>query len=186
MKEKVKKQNKVIYFIAFFIAIFLIVIGITTFYNIKYPIKYKDYIIKYADKYSLERELVASVINEESSYNSKAISKNGAIGLMQILPSTGEYIAKKLGDENYSTEKLFDEETNIRYGCYYLSYLKEKFSDKKVYLSAYNAGETTVSMWLKDRELSGDGILLLDIPYNVTKNYTYKILDGMRHYKGRI
>lgn len=186
MKEKVEKQNKAIYFIAFFIAIFLIIIGIITFYNIKYPIKYRDYIIKYADEYSLDRELVASVINEESSYNSRAISKNGAIGLMQILPSTGEYIAQRLGDDDYSTEKLFDEETNIRYGCYYLSYLKERFSDEKVYLSAYNAGETTVAMWLNDREISSDGISLNDIPYNVTKNYTYKILDGMRHYKGRI
>lgn len=185
-KNKKKSKSKVGYFISFFVAIILICGGMFAFYQIRYPVKYKETIIKYADTYAINRQLVASLINEESSFNENAVSKVGAMGLMQITPSTGEYIAQKLGVEDYKTEDLFDVETNIKFGCYYLNYLREKFVDERVYLSAYNAGETTVSLWLNNKDISSDGVTLDKIPYNVTEHYTNRILNGMKHYSGRI
>ncbi len=182
-KEKTKKKFG--YVFAFFLSIAVICIGMFAFYQIKYPLKYSEYIIKYSNEYSLDKELVASLINEESSFVSSAVSKKGAIGLMQILPSTGEYIASQL-NENFYNEKLFDPETNIRYGCYYLNYLRDKFVDEKVYLSAYNAGETTVNFWLANKDISKDGVTLNKIPYSVTADYTNRILMGKKHYRGRI
>lgn len=184
--DKVKKKSKFVYILAFFIIIGLLLLSMLIFYKVRYPIKYNEYITKYSNEYSLSPTLVASVINEESSFNPSAVSKMNAIGLMQISPSTGKYIAEKLGDEDYATEKLFDPETNIKYGCYYLSYLREKFKDITVYLSAYNAGETTVSLWLDDTTISQDGKTLDKVPYNVTKTYVERIINGMKHYKGRI
>lgn len=184
-KENKSRKKKIGMFFAFVISIAIICIGMLAFYQIRYPVKHQNYIAKYSAEYSLDKELVASIINEESSFDASIVSSKGAVGLMQILPSTGEYIASKLGETFYS-EKLFDPETNIKYGCYYLNYLRDKFVYEKVYLSAYNAGETTVSLWLANKELSKDGKTLNKIPYTITASYTNKILQGKKHYKGRI
>ncbi len=185
MKKKKKERNGK-YILAFLLAVVLIVGGFFAIYQLRYPVKYQNEIAKYADSYSLDRTMVASLINEESSFNPNAVSKVGAIGLMQITPSTARFVANKLGDKNYEDSQLFDPDTNIKYGCYYLKYLRDKFVDTKVVLTAYNAGETTVRLWLKDKQYSLDGVTLSKIPYNVTNNYTTKILSGMRHYTNRI
>jgi soluble lytic murein transglycosylase len=182
---KTKKKGKVGYFIAFFVCVALIIGGAFLLYQLKYPIQYEEFIVKYSDEYSLDKTLVCSLINEESSFNTKAVSSRGAIGLMQITPSTGEFIATKL-DEDYAEENLYDPETNIRYGCFYLDYLRTKFVDEEVYLSAYNAGETTVKLWLANNTLSSDGVTLDTIPYKITREYTQSILNGKKHYLGRI
>lgn len=186
MKKKNKKERKGKYFLAFLLTVIFVVGGLFAFYKIRYPVKYQDEIAKYSDSYSLDRTMVASLINEESSFNPNAVSKAGAIGLMQITPSTGQFVANKLGDTNYDASQLFEPDTNIKYGCYYLKYLREKFVDTKVVLTAYNAGETTVRLWLKDKQYSTDGVTLSKIPYNVTDNYTTKIINGMKHYSNRI
>lgn len=182
---KLKKKSKAGYFFVFFISIALIITGAFVFYQIKYPIKYQEYIIKYSQQYSIDETLVCSLINEESSFDTNAVSAKGAIGLMQITPTTGAFIAEKL-DEEYAEKNLYDPETNIRYGCFYLDYLRTKFVDEQVYLSAYNAGESTVRLWLKNENLSSDGVTLSAIPYKITREYTTAILQGKKHYIGRI
>ncbi|NCB48666.1 MAG: lytic transglycosylase domain-containing protein [Clostridia bacterium] len=182
---KTKKKNKIGYFLAFFICVAVIIGGALIFYQMKYPVRYQEFVVKYANEYSLDKTLVCSLINEESSFNPNAVSSKGAMGLMQITSATGEFIAKKLDDE-FVEENLFDPETNIRYGCFYLDYLRTKFVDEEVYLSAYNAGETTVRLWLSNSNLSNDGVTLSTIPYKITREYTTSILQGKKHYIGRI
>jgi len=169
------------YFISFFICIVLIFSFLIVYYQVNYPLRYKEYILTYSKEYSLKPELVASLINAESSFNEKALSSSGAIGLMQILPSTGEYIASLL-KEDFTAINLYDPEKNIKYGCFYLIYLNKKFNSEKEVLCAYNAGETTVFMWLKNDSLSQDGKSLDSIPYKVTKNYTEKIIKNKKYY----
>jgi len=182
---KTKKKRKVGYFVAFFVCIALIIGGALVFYQVKYPVRYQEYILKYTEVYSLDKTLVCSLINEESSFDTNAVSTKGAIGLMQITSTTGAFIADKL-DEEYLEENLYDPETNIRYGCFYLDYLRTKFVDEQVYLSAYNAGESTVRLWLANSNLSDDGVTLSTIPYKITREYTASILQGKSHYVGRI
>ncbi len=180
------KAKRTFYFISFFISICLIIIFIYCFYNIKYPIKYKDEIVKYSSEYGLSSSLVASVINSESSFNKNATSNAGAIGLMQIIPSTAEYICDLLNEE-FFIENLYDPEKNIKYGCFYLRYLKNKFIDENTTLCAYNAGETIVFNWLKDKNISSNGISLDGkIPFNVTKNYANNIIKNKKYYLGRV
>lgn len=179
------KRKSIVYFLSIVLTITTILAFNAIFYTFKYPLKYKSEIIKYSTTYNLDPTFVASVINAESSFNPKVVSKKGAIGLMQILPSTAEYVAKLL-NEDYSLQKIYEPETNIRYGCYYLRYLENKFSTEKEVLCAYNAGETVVNSWLKNTSLSPDGKTIETIPYQVTKNYTQKIISGKKFYKGRI
>ena len=152
---------------------------------ILYPINYKDEIKKYSQEYNLKTEFVASLINVESGYNPNAISNKGAVGLMQIMPSTAEWIAGQINVE-YNPEYLKIPDYNIMLGCYYLRYLTDKFEDDVVVLCAYNAGEGVVRSWLNDKKYSSDGKKLDDIPYNSTKNYVKKIQSSISVYQKKL
>ncbi len=145
-----------------------------------YPVKYKDYVLEYSKEFNLDSKLVFSTIKVESSFNKKAVSNKGAKGLMQITDSTGEFIAVKLQESNYD---LFNEQTNIKFGCYYLRYLFNKFEDLTVVLCAYNAGEGNVNKWLSIKEYSVDGKTLVKIPYKETEEYVNKINKSFEKYK---
>jgi len=130
--------------------------------------------VKYGGIYGVEPELVLSVIYAESNFNFKAESKKGAAGVMQIMPSTAEYICSRLKEE-YQAENLYDYDKNIKYGTYYLGYLLGIFPAVETAVAAYNAGEGTVREWLK--AYSSDGATLDSIPYKETKNYTEKVMN---------
>ena len=105
-----------------------------------YPIKYEEQVNKYCADYNVESTLAQAVIREESKFNEQATSNSGALGLMQIMPDTGEWIAQQL-NEDYGDDYLYDVDRNIRYGVWYLSELMLEFSGNKVLvLAAYNAG----------------------------------------------
>ena len=132
-----------------------------------YPIKYKDLIVEYSVKYNLEPELVSSLIGAESGFDKDAVSNAGAVGLMQVLPSTAVEISNKLGVEYYDLHSPRD---NIEFGCYYLKYLLDYYKGDVVYsLCAYNAGINNVKYW----DFNGD---VDKIPIKQTKNYVKKIL----------
>ena len=142
------------------------------FFIVLYPIKYKNEILNYSDEYGLRAELVASIINVESSYNKKAISNSGAVGLMQIMPSTAQEIANEL---NFLSFDLEDAETNICFGCFYIKKLLSKYTNEATALAAYNAGPKNVDEWLRNPRFSDDGISLKHIPFHETRNYIRKI-----------
>lgn len=140
-----------------------------------YKLNYPNEIIAYADEFGVDRFLVAAIIHCESSNRETAVSPVGARGLMQIMPDTGEWIASKLDVADYTEEKLFDPETNIRFGCWYLDYLMDKFNGNRVnVLAAYNAGPGNVSEWLKNEEYSSGGELVR-IPFPETSQYVQKV-----------
>jgi len=176
-------KRKLIPYICFLLIIVFVVIGVNISFNNKFPLRYEKEIVKYSKEYDLEPEFVASVINTESAFNPDVVSTSGAMGLMQIMPSTAKYISNLMGEKEFRTEALFDPDTNINYGCYYLRYLISKFETKKVSLSAYNAGEGNVSKWLKDKKYSDDGLDLKTMPYYETMNYVSKIENSIKYYK---
>ncbi|MCD6422383.1 lytic transglycosylase domain-containing protein [bacterium] len=106
-----------------------------------YPLAYKDLIKKYALKFGIDPNLVAATIWTESRFDPYAVSPAGARGLMQLLPSTARSIAQKLGEGGlFSPDKLFDPETNIRYGTWYLAFYLRKYGEPSLALIAYNGG----------------------------------------------
>jgi soluble lytic murein transglycosylase len=189
-KGRKKKGNKKAKIIIIGLAIIIVLVAVA-FFALKdialrtiYPLDYKETIVQYAKEYTLDPNLVATVIWAESDYDANAESNKGAVGLMQIMPDTGQWIAKKLKIKNYSEESLKDPKTNIRLGCWYLNYLNNKFDgDLRNTLAAYNAGPGRVEGWLADKSISDDGETLKNIPYDETSNYVEKIERVYEVYK---
>lgn len=124
-------------------------------------VTWQDAIEQYAAEYNLQPAFVTAIIRNESSFRTNAESSVGARGLMQLMPDTAEWIAGKLNDRTYTFDRMYDAETNIRYGCWYLGYLSRLFhGDAELVSAAYHAGQSTVTQWLSDRTKSADGVSL--------------------------
>ena len=152
-----------------------------------YPQKYAEIVSKYADEYNVPEDVVYATIKVESSFDPEAISHAGARGLMQMLPSTFEWLTgdEHLG-EHLTPNLLFEPEVNIRYGVYYLKYLYTKFDHKwDVACAAYNGGEGNVTEWLDDERYSDGEGNLTSYPKNFkeTKNYVKKINEAREMYR---
>lgn len=150
----------------------------------EYPTAYTGLIAQYAEEYDLDPYLVTAIMRCESSNDPEAVSNVGAVGLMQVMPDTGEWIAHKLGmDDSYDASLLYDPDTNIRFGCWYLNFLNNRFErDVKQVVAAYNAGHKSVEGWLADARFSSGGELL-SIPYEETARYYEKVMAAYENYR---
>lgn len=106
-----------------------------------YPLDYQDSIKKYSLQWNVRPNFVCAMIYSESRFHADSVSGAGAVGLMQVMPSTGASIAQELGEGGYSVDKLRDPDTNIRYGTWYIKGLIEKYGgNTDLATAAYNAG----------------------------------------------
>lgn len=152
----------------------------------QHPLYYADTITAYADAQELDPALVAAVILCESSYDPKAESRLGARGLMQLMPDTAEWVAHKLGEDgaDYSFDNLYDPQTNIRFGTWYLGYLSRRFNgDATKIVCAYHAGQGNVDSWLKNPQYSSNGVTLDVIPTQDTATYASRVLRARDIYR---
>lgn len=148
-----------------------------------YKLDYPETIAEYAAEYGLDPYLIAAVIHCESGNRPEAVSPVGAMGLMQIMPDTGEWIAGKLDLADFRTDMLLESAQNIRFGCWYLRFLMNRYDqDRQLTLAAYNAGHGNVDKWIDDPAVS-DGGKLVDIPYAETKNYLEKVQRAYEKYQ---
>lgn len=178
------KERRIIKFILL-ILIMLVFVLILIFYLNLYPLKYKKEIANISNSYQIKKELIASIVNTESSFNKNAKSSKGAVGLMQLMPATAKWVCELKGIE-YKEENLTNVTYNLDLGVYYLKYLINKFDNLDNAIIAYNAGEGTVSKWLSNKEYSQDGKELTYIPYKETRDYIKKVNNGIKFYKGRL
>ncbi len=146
-----------------------------------FPRPIVDFIRKNTDDLSVDPYLVAAVMREESAFDTKVVSGAGAVGLMQIIPETGLFVAKSLGHKPFDTRELFDPETNLRFGAWYLGHLAERFGgDPVLTIAGYNAGPGAVLRWSHKRAKPLDEFIE-SIPYPETRAYTKRVL---RSYAG--
>jgi len=173
----------IIFCLTFIVASFVYLFNTELIYKNRYPLLHNEIIEEYCAIYDVDKYLVHSIIRTESFYDENAVSQKGAMGLMQIMPETGRWIAEKLNLENFSDEDLFDCEKNIMMGVWYISYLSERFDGNlNNTIAAYNAGPTNVSKWLSEKNLSSDGKNLIDIPFEETKKYSEKVSSAYDMY----
>lgn len=182
MKIKINTLNAILIIICIILIIFLNYFLISSIISYIYPLKYEDEIQRYSREFNVKEEIIASIINVESSFNENAISSRGAVGLMQIMPSTAEWIADKLGYKDYKESDLKLISVNIRFGTYYYKYLYDKFKDCDVALAAYNAGEGVVKGWLNNPSYSINSVSLKEIPYKETQSYVKKVNKNIKYY----
>jgi soluble lytic murein transglycosylase len=135
-------------------------------FRLWHPFPYQQMVLGHAKNYDLDPALLAAVIYQESHFRPDARSSSGAIGLMQLLPSTAQGIADHTGGSRYEPSDLYDPEINIRYGAWYLSHLLHKYGSERLALAAYNAGQDNVDHWLAN----GDGI-----PFSETRAYIKRV-----------
>lgn len=180
-----KKQwiKKVLFLVIAIILITLLLINI--FKIIVYPRKYKSIVEKAASNFNVDPNLIYAIIKQESKFNSNAISKSGAKGLMQIMDATAQDTVKKIDTINSKDYDIFDPYTNIFIGTKYISYLIEHF-EGNYYLAiiAYNAGLGKVDSWLNMPYYKyTEYTMLLDlIEYSETKNYLTYVLNNYNNY----
>ncbi len=159
-------------------------IGQTPLYKkIIYPYPHRMLIEKYANQYGVDPLLVVSVMREESKFLPLSESHKGAKGLMQLMPSTAQSIAKSLGDKEYTEQDLGIPEKNIQYGTWYLASLKKEFDNNPILiLAAYNGGRGHVKEWIKNNQLNLTQLRHQDIPFQETRQYVGKVLKSYQIY----
>lgn len=148
----------------------------------KKPDEYADIISVYSEKYDVPEHVIYAVIKAESGFDYSARSGVGAVGLMQIMPSTFEELTDLHLKEYLEPSSLFDADTNIRYGTYYLSYLYEIYEDWTLVFAAYNAGMGNVNSWLENKDYSTDGKSLKKIPVRETRKYVSRVEKNIEKY----
>lgn len=141
--------------------------------RMRYPLRYEEIVKGHAENYGLEPQLLAAVIYQESKFDPDARSSSGAVGLMQLLPETGQGIADRTGGKSWQPEDLLTPELNIRYGSWYLRHLLDKYDDESLALAAYNAGQTNVDEWRRN----GVGIQFAE-----TRHYVERVQELKQMY----
>ncbi len=155
-------------------ACFIFAIAAYLFFQINNTWKYSDFVYKYAKRHDVDPLLIKAIIKAESDFSPNAVSNKGAVGLMQIMPSTAKQIAKYMKIKNFNREMLYNPEINIMVGIYYYKILYTMFNgNKNLVLASYNAGLGNVSQWRKMNP-----IVEYDseqMPFDETKKYVRKI-----------
>lgn len=144
---------------------------------------YQQDIITYSQKNKVDPFLVAAIIKNESNFKHKAVSKVGAVGLMQIMPDTGRWIAAQMGLEGYKDTDLYQTRTNIRMGCWYLGELDHEFKHNlALVMIAYNAGRGQTRAWMQQYGWDDNFNDLKAIPFPDTREYVAKVLQDRDKY----
>jgi soluble lytic murein transglycosylase len=139
-----------------------------------HPLKYETIVEGHARNYRLDPALLAAVIYQESKFDPLARSDRGAIGLMQLLPTTAEGIAERTGGTAFRPGDLYNPEINVRYGAWYLRHLLDKYGNEQLALAAYNAGQANVDGWLRHG---------LGIQFSETRAFVQRVEQLKRVYR---
>nr|WP_223191588.1 lytic transglycosylase domain-containing protein [Propionispora hippei] len=149
-----------------------------------YPFPYQDIVYKYALKNNVDPFLVAAVIRSESKFFAKARSHKGAMGLMQMMPETADWVAQQIDAQDFSVTQLEQPEVSIRLGTWYLASLQKEFGNNEyLMLAAYNGGRGNVKQWMAEQQWPPDFNRIEAIPFRETREYVKKTLDSKARYQ---
>lgn len=148
-----------------------------------FPVDYWPLLKTHAEARGLDPYLVAALVAQESNFDRSIRSSANAIGLMQVLPSTGRTYARKLRISPFSTRRLTDAETNVRIGTAILADTIKKFGGAHFALAAYNAGDSRVAAWRREKPGLPQDEFIDDIPFPETQNYVKRVLGTAEDYR---
>ncbi len=145
-----------------------------------FPFPYQKSILNWAQKRQLNPLLVASLIRQESRFESEIRSPVGATGLMQVMPTTAEWIAPKIKLKDYS---LTNAQDNINLGTWYFQHTHEEYKNNAALaVASYNAGPGNVAKWLKEYQGNDPDLFIENIPFSETKGYVESVFSNYWNY----
>ena len=146
-------------------------------YTLRFPTPYKQQVFEHAQARDLDPSLIYGVMRRESLFDPLARSRVGALGLMQLMPSTARRVARSLGMKRPRKSDILHIENNIRFGTHYLRTVMNRF-DNNVALAAaaYNAGPRNVKRWLPRNSIMSADLWIETVPFNETRNYVKAVL----------
>jgi soluble lytic murein transglycosylase len=150
-------------------------------YRMRYLAPYREVFREYAGAYGLEEAWVLGTVRQESRFIPEARSGAGATGLMQILPHTARWMARRIGYKNYSPKRVAEVETNVTLGARYLQHVLERTGHPVLASTAYNAGPNRALRWQPARPLEG-AIFIESIPFDETREYVKRVMANTVHY----
>ena len=154
-------------------------------FSLRYLAPYRDALRAHIREHGLEEAWVYGLMRQESRFVTAAKSDAGAAGLMQVMPSTARWIAKKLGLKSYKQSLIHQLDINLRLGTYYMKTVLSWFDDSPVLASAaYNAGPGRARRWRGDQPLEG-AIYAETIPFDETRDYVKKVMSNTMYYAGQ-
>ncbi|MBD2846508.1 lytic transglycosylase domain-containing protein [Paenibacillus sp. IB182496] len=149
-----------------------------------YPVYYRDDIRISAQNYEVEPHLVAAIIRSESNYQTGRESRKGALGMMQIMPETANWIAEQADFTVTLDDVHHRPDVAIEMGAWYIQSLQKQFGENRVaVVAAYNAGPGKVSSWLSDGVWDGQLDSLDEVPYGETRHYVRRVMFYYNKYK---
>ncbi len=154
-------------------------------YKLAYPLYWVAEINIAGKKLFIDPFLITALIREESYFNENARSSSNAMGLMQLMPATANYMISKLNMDIPSSSDLTEPRLNLYLGCHYLQYLSEKFDNDLYVIAAYNGGEGSVTKWTKTFRTNDNDEFIENIPFDETRNYVKKVFRSY-HLYGKI
>jgi soluble lytic murein transglycosylase len=153
------------------------------FWRLFYPFGYGDIVRESARRAGLDPFFVAAVIREESSYDARARSWVGAIGLMQLMPETARVVAADTGVRLVEPAGLWEPPVNIGLGAHYLAQLRGRFQEPLLAVASYNAGPHRVQKWLKDLRHADLEEFVDQIPFDETRAFVKRVFSSWHHYR---
>lgn len=171
----------------------LLLIGLVLFLFLKsdwigrqmYPVKYSEDIKASASNYNMDPYLIAAIIRVETNYTTGKVSSKGALGLMQLMPDTADWIIEQANFSKVSREMLINRaDVNIQAGVWYLGSLHRKFDGNSIAaVAAYNAGPGNVNKWLTNGVWDGKLESVRNLPYGETRHYVQRVIYYYNKYK---
>ncbi|WP_047153148.1 lytic transglycosylase domain-containing protein [Aneurinibacillus tyrosinisolvens] len=175
-------RKKTILFL-FLLVIFLLLDAPIT-WKTMYPVYYKQEIRTSASQYGVDPYLIMAIIQIESKFDKRTVSKKGAVGLMQVMPATAEWAAKQARFSPMAIEYLDEPDTNISLGTWYISFLYEMFHrNPYAVIAAYNAGPGNVKRWLDNGTWDGRLETISRIPFGETRHYLQRVVYYKKRYE---
>jgi soluble lytic murein transglycosylase len=169
-------RKKRLYALLLLVVLSLLFFRFQTILEWLYPIEYKQDIMVSSGNYEVNPYLIAAIMRVESNYNPDERSSKGAVGVMQLMPDTANWIVDISGFSQETMQALHRPDVNIEIGSRYLSILFEQFQGNRIaVIAAYNAGPGNVRKWLQAETWDGTEGSLDQIPFGETRHYVQRV-----------
>ncbi|MCC8131690.1 MAG: lytic transglycosylase domain-containing protein [Oscillospiraceae bacterium] len=147
-----------------------------------YRTDYQEIVEKYSEEFGIDEAFVFAVIKTESNFDPSAVSDAGAIGLMQIMEDSFDWVSSKLSESELTYEDMFTPEYSIMYGSYMLSFLYERYGSYELAAAAYHSGIGEVDSWIEEGTVSLENPDIADFEGSNTRHYVRKIMKAYSRY----